>query len=257
MADAKSAGIQERITTIHDKAETAQDLQEEVQEIKTKRQKAEHKNRAFDALETVFQDLEEQFAQLMAWCNYASELDLAVSTERIASEVRATTETIHSFTGKTWEDFEDATEINEVEDTVREHRKVIKELTEDVRETVQDLATGTLDQVERRLTLLQIPDIGDEDDLEVCQNHQHYLKQIRDGALQGLNPATVADQHAQFETLEIDLGGDLSDDAKDVIWELLQDDTVTLAEIDETVLSDLKTLEQFSKRLSIQFTKQQ
>ena len=112
-----------------------------------------------------------------------------------------------------------------------------------------------MESVDRKLTLLQIPDIGDEDVGQTCRNYQYYLNKLADGKpTDDVSPDKWESHQAEFHDLDIGLGQKLTDEAKSVIWSLLEDETVTLAEIDEAVLDDLKTFEEFSERLSIQFT---
>ncbi|ELZ41477.1 hypothetical protein C463_12377 [Halorubrum californiense DSM 19288] len=247
--------VQSRIETLVNKSKEAQDLNEDLADIEKKRERASNKNDAFRDLKNKISETREQHQKLDTWSDYASRMDLEIPKDNISNLESDVERELRSLTSKGWDDFDDATAVRDVITKFENHRERFRELTSTVRETVQDDVTEELDSVDRTLTLLQIPDIGDNEAYETCRNYQYFLNKLADGKPRDdITPEKWESHHDKFHELSIDLGDDLTGDAKDVIWSLLEDETVTLAEIDEAVLDDLKTFKEFSRRLSIQFT---
>jgi DNA-binding ferritin-like protein (Dps family) len=247
--------LQARIEGLVEKGQRAERLHEDVQEIEQQRQTAKYKNEAFDELQSVIEATYEQYDLLQTWVDYAKRMGLTIPTDDIESRQEAIERDIYDLLERSWADFEDAEAVGTVHDAFETHREDIKELTDEIRSDVQQFVDGELESVERTMTLLQIPDIGDEDDRETCEHYKYYLGKLARGTpRQDVTPHKWTTHHDRFHALDIDLGENLSQAAKDVIWNLLNDETVvTLADLDEAVLDDLKTFEEFSKRLSIQF----
>jgi hypothetical protein len=247
--------VQRRIRVLKEKSKRAQNLTEDLQDIQQKRERAANKNDAFDNLKRKISETREQYERLGIWAEYASRMGLGIPEDDILDRQATVERKLQSLTSKTWDDFDDATAVRAIIEELEDHRKSFREFTTTVREAVQENVDEELDSVERTLTLLQIPDIGDEEADQTCQYYQYFLNKLADGNPRNdVTPSKWESSHNQFHELDIDLGEGLSEDAKDVIWALLEDETVTLAEIDEAVLDDLNTFEEFSKRLSIQFT---
>lgn len=249
--------LQDRIETLVDKGEYAQELAEEVEKIQQQRERASSKNDAFRELATKVRNTREQHHQLQTWAKYATRMNVGISRNGIhdrQSQVEGDTQSLQE---RTWDDFENVSEIRDTITIFEDHREAFRDLTTTVREAVQNEVDDELESVDRVQTLLQIPDISDEEAEQTCRNYQYHLKKLADGKPEDdVSPDKWESYHSDFEALDIDLGDDLTDDAKEVIWLLLEDETVTLAEIDEAVLDDLKSFKQFSERLSIQFTTQ-
>lgn len=251
----KSVSVRDRIEALADKSERAKDLSDDLQDIQQKRERAKNKNDAFRGLDRKISETREQYEQLELWAEYASRMSVNIPDGDIQSHQADVERELQDLTTKTWTDFENATVVRGIIADFEDHRKAFRECTTTVRDAVQDYVARELESVERTLTLLQIPDIGDEDAKKTCDVYQYFLNKLADGKPSNdVTPDKWESYHEEFHELDIDLGDEMSDDTKGVIWALLEDETVTLAEIDEGVLDDLNTFEEFSKRLSIQFT---
>ncbi len=247
--------VQDRIESLAEKSERAEKLAEDVDDIEKKRERASNKNDAFEDLERKIANTREQYQQLELWTEYADRMGVEIPKDGILDRRSDIERKLQSLTRKTWDDFHDASDVRDIVAEFEKHREALRDFTRAVREAVQDEVDEELEAVERTQTLLQIPDIGDDEAEKICREYRYYLNKLADGKpSDDVTPEKWESYHGKFAALDIDLGEDLTDDAKDVIWDLLEDKTVTLAEIDEAVLDDLKTFEEFSKRLSIQFT---
>jgi len=247
--------VQGRVKALTDKSSRAQELTEELQRIQQKRERAANKNDAFRDLKQKVSEIREQYEQLELWSEYASRMSVSIPEDDIQTQQSDVERKLRELTSNTWDDFENATAVREVIMEFEGHRKAFREFTTTVREAVQEHVDDELDSVNRTLTLLQIPDIGDGAGEQTCDYYQYFLNKLADGKpSDDITPDKWESYHNEFHELDIDLGEGLSNDTKNVIWALLEDETVTLAEIDEAVLDDLNTFEEFSKRLSIQFT---
>ncbi|WP_336330829.1 hypothetical protein [Haloarcula sp. CGMCC 1.2071] len=247
--------VQARIEALTNKSERVQELTDELQGIQQKRERAANKNDAFRDLERKVSETREQYERLELWSEYANRMGIGIPDDDIQARQSDVERKLQELTSNTWDNFENATAIREVIREFEGHRKAFLEFTNTVSEAVQKYVDDELDSADRTLTLLQIPDIGNEAAEQTCDYYQYFLNKLADGKpSDDVTPDKWESYHDEFHELDIDLGGGLSDDAKDVIWALLEDETVTLAEIDEAVLDDLNTFEEFSKRLSIQFT---
>jgi hypothetical protein len=247
--------VQRRIEALTDKSERARELTDELQGIQRKRERAANKNDAFRDLERKVSETHEQYEQLELWSAYASRMGVDIPEDDIQTRQSDVERELQELLNSTWDGFENATAVREVITELEGHRKALRGFTTTVREAVQEYVDDELDSVDRTLTLLQIPDIGDEVAEETCNYYQYFLNKLADGRPNDdVTPDKWESYYDEFHELDIDLGEGLSDDTKEVIWALLEDETVTLAEIDEAVLDDLNTFEEFRKRLSIQFT---
>jgi hypothetical protein len=247
--------VQERIETLTDRGERARELTEELQDIQQKREQAASKNNAFRDLKKKISEVREQYEQLKLWMKYASRMSVCIPENDIQSRKSDVKQDLQSVTAKTWDDFDNGSTVREVISSFENHRKSFRRFTTTVREAVQENVEQELESVGRTQTLLQVPDIGDTAAEKTCRNYQYFLDKLANGEpSDDVTPSKWESHHDEFHELEIDLGEGLGDDTKDVIWALLEEQTVTLAEIDEAVLDDLNTFEEFSKRLSVQFT---
>lgn len=252
---AQEKTVQERIDELVAKADRADDLYERVQRIEHHRQRSQNKNRGFAALTSKLDEIEEQYNQLASWVQYAGTLSIDVPEDELQDAVDTLSRDTRSVRESTYEDFDDRGDIDTVIEAFEDHRTTLRELTADVRGDVQDAVDEELTSVNRLRSLLQIPDIGSESDETVCEDYWYVLRQLEKANLKNTSPAAFADARDAFVDLDISLSGyGLSDQAEDVIWAILEDETVTLADIDTEVLEDLKTFEEFSNRLSVEFT---
>lgn len=250
--------VQSRIEAIASKAARAEELSEEAQQIEKKQQLADSKNSGFRALQSTLAEVREQYEQLVSWTQYASELNVTVQQDQTRDLLDDISRDLQSFKQRTYDDFDSRSAVDDIEEEFEGYRKDLLEQTRDVRNKVQDEAGEELDAVQRIQSLLQIPDIGTEEDQTVCNDYWYDLTQLEKGNLQNVGHDDLAADKEAFESLDISLEGfGLTDEAQEVIWDILRDEAVTLADIDTEVLNDLKTFEEFSNRLSVEFTNQQ
>lgn len=249
--------IQDRLTSIESKAQQVNELHEEVQQIEKKRTEARNKNSGFEALQRKLSEVHEQYEQLEKWAQCADRMEVDVDREELLSvvdDVRHDVDTLHELG---YDDFNDRSDIDDRIETFETHRNTLRDHADAVKNSVQEAAESEREAVDRIRSLLQIPDIGTADDSTVCQNYRYILVELQKANLQNVTLERLEQFREEFHALEIGLGDDLSDEAKDVIWDILEDETVTLADISGDVLSDLKHFEEFSNRLSVEFTESQ
>lgn len=251
----RSRSIQERIDSISSKASEVADLVTEVDNIKAKRERAESKNRGFESLDNQLGDVGGQYDRLETWVAIADEFDVTVDRGEIRSAIDAVDSEIQSLLDKQYNDFHDRSDVDEMEESFKDQEKALRDLTWTVESDVQDVASEESQSVDRIRSLLQIPDIGTDDDDTVCATYQKDLTSIKHGHLHEIDIGQLSDNRNAFHSLDIGLGDELSDEAKDVIWKILEDEEVTLAGVSSEVLTDLKRFEEFSERLTVEFRK--
>lgn len=247
--------IQDRIESISDKADRVSALTKAADQIQTKRERTQAKNDGFDVLDSRINNVQEQYDQLEKWVVVAEYLDVSVNRSEIRAAAEELDSTIDSFLEKRYHDFHKRADVDDVVQSFDEHRVTLRDHTEEVQQDVQEVANRETQSVNRILSLLQIPDIGTAEDKTVCDNYQYLLEQIRLGNLNSIDLDRLAQHRDDFHSLDIGLGDGLSEEAKDVIWSILENDEVTLSEVSSEVLADLKSFEEFSKRLTVEFTR--
>lgn len=249
--------IQNRITAIETKAEQVAELDDEVRKIEAKRTEAKNKNTSFQSLKQKLADVHEQYEQLEKWVQCTDRMSIAVDREELRADIDDVSRDIEGLLENEYEDFDDRNEIDDYIDVFETHRTMLRDRTDSVKAVVQEEAESERQAVDRIRSLLQIPDIGTEDDSTLCENYRYVLQELQKGNLHNVTLDKLEKYRIEFHSLDIGLGDDLSEDAKDVIWNILEDETVTLADISSEVLSDLKHFEEFSNRLSVEFTESQ
>lgn len=251
-------GVNDRIDRIQKKTEEIEDLREDVGKIQSKQRSADKKNREFEDVDSKLKNTKEQYEQLIKWTNYAKRMRTGIPRSRIDSTVNELSRDIQKFLSSSFDDFEDAAAVKEVKETFEGHQKELANLTRIVRDNVQECAESELNAVDRTLSLLEIPDIGDEDSEQTCKDYHTHLMQLKKGKLEETSPERWEELHAAYDSLDISLDAyDLSEESKNLIWDLLDEETtIYLADLDEDALTDLKTFEIFSQKITIQFTTQ-
>lgn len=246
--------LNDRIDVIHEKAKEAEELYEDAQQIETKRAEATKKNRAFDDLKQEFANVQGQLQSTKQWVDVAQQLGVEVDSKLNTDLIVEIKNYADRFSQRSYEGFENEEKIDSIQERVESKRKKLKELTREIRDDAQSIVSDLLQSVLQKETLLKIPDIGSKEDQQVCDDLKTTLKSIKRGDISFKTAEIYRKRREEYDALEISLDKyDLTNEAEEVIWNLLDDETVTLADIDEAVLSDLKTLEEFSNKLSIQF----
>ena len=246
--------VSDRIEELNNKANQAEDLYKEAQKIETRRTEATKKDHAFNDLKQEFVYVENQFRSTKQWVDVAREFEIKVDPLLDKKLILGIKDYTDRFSQRQYTSFKDEDEINTIRRRIESKRKKIRDSTKDIRENTQSEASELLESVLQKETLLQIPDIGSEDARQVCNDLESTLKSIKRDELSPDTAEIYRRQQKEYDSLKISLDRyNLTDTTEQVIWELLDDETVTLADIDESVLSDLKTLEEFSNKLTIQF----
>lgn len=246
--------IQDRITSIETKAQQVDELHEEVHQIENKRIEAQNKNSGFEALHRKLGEVHEQYGQLEKWVQCADRMSVDVDHGELRATVEDVRHDVDTLQELEYDDFRDRSDVDDRIETFETHRNTLRDHADTVKKDVQEVAESEREAVDRIRSLLQIPDIGTAEDSTVCENYRYVLTELQKANLQNVTLDRLEQFREEFHALEIGLGDYLSDEAKGVIWDILEDETVTLAGISSDVLSDLKRLEEFSNRLSVEFT---
>lgn len=259
MSESETAPIADRVDRIHQKTERIKDLNEDVARIVKKQQVADAKNREFEEVESKLGELREQYEQLMEWVEYAKRMDgVEIPQSQIEDQINALAQDLRGFTSAKFEDFEDESKVKDQLDMFEGHRDLLSKIAMTVRQRVQSTVETDLNSVGQTLTLLEVPDIGDHESDQTCENYRYHLRQLKNGNLNKTSPEKWSEFSNKYESLNVSLDAyDLSEDSKHIIWNLLDDkETVHLADIDAEALEDLKTFEDFSNIISVQFKTQ-
>lgn len=250
--------ITERVERIQTKTDRIQKLQDEVKKIAQKQKTADQKNREFEDVRDNIRKVQEQYERLMEWSEYGERMDISMPEPEINALIDNLATDLRSFTSKSFEDFDDDSEVRTLTTTFEDHRTSLSSRTDTVREAVQNTVEDEVDSVERTQTLLQVPDIGDDDAETTCDNYWYHLRQLQRGNLGNTSPKKWEKFNAEYEGLAISLNAyDLSEKSETLIWDLLNDDeTVHLSDLDGETLSDLKTFEEFSDIIELRFSTQ-
>jgi hypothetical protein len=259
MSETEITPIADRVDRIHQKTERIKDLHEDVDEIVKKQKIADEKNREFEEVESKLGEVREQYEQLTEWVEYAKRMeDTEVPKSQIENQVNKFAQGLRDFTSAEFDDFEDRREVKDELTTFEGYRKDLSEVAATVRQRVQSTVDKELNSVEQTITLLEVPDIGDKDREQTCENYRYHLRQLKKGNTDNTSVKKWSEFADEYESLNISLDAyNLSEDSKRIIWNLLDDDkTVYLADLDAEALEDLKTFEDFSNIISLQFTTQ-
>lgn len=254
--------VQERAASITEKQNKVAELETDAEEIEKRREEAERKNSAFRSLHSTLNDLQNDYTTLRQWQSLADVMGVSYNVdaiEKVKSDIEGDLRTI---TNTDFEGFEDAQEIRDLKTEVTAHNQELDERQRDIQNHIEDHCEDLLEELATKLTVLRIPDIGSKQDETVIEEFQQFLRAHKQGDLHQ-NPATrykelsetYADIEISFEAVQEEY--DIGDEAMEELKKLLDNQQVTLANIDESVLSDLKNLTEFSRLLTIQFTEEQ
>lgn len=259
MSETETAPIVDRVDRIHQKTERIRNLHEDVDSIVEKQKNADAKNREFEGVDSKLGEIQEQYEQLMEWVEYARRMDdIEVPHSQIEHQINTLGQNLRELASAEFGDFEDESEVKDELSTFEGHREALADIASTVRQEVQSTAERELNSVGRTLTLLEVPDIGDEDTEQTCENYRYHLRQLKYGYLDKTSPEKWSKFKDRYESVNISLDAyDFTEDSKHIIWNLLdEEETVHLADLDAEALKDLKTFEDFSRIISLQFTAQ-
>lgn len=258
MSETETVPIAERVNRIQQKTEQIEDLHEDVDGIIEKQKIADQKDREFEEVESKLEEVREQYERLMELVEYANRMDIMVPQSEIEDQINALVQELRDFRSAEFDDFADASDVKDQKETFESYRESFSETAATVWGRVQSTVETELNSVGQTLTLLEVPDIGDEESEQTCQNYLYHLRQLKNGNLNRTSPEKWSEFADKYESLDISLDAyDLSEDSKRIIWSLLnEEETVHLADLDAEALKDLKTFEDFSSIISLQFTTQ-
>lgn len=255
MTENQSA-IFQKVNALDELRTQAEKLEEDIDDLEKLEKKYERKNKALNSLSQKVEDTKSEYLNLRRWQALAAVLESDFPESRISTAVDELSKKLNDISEMKYDDFEDAEEIRALEDDFEKHRIEIQKCVREIQSAVESVSKIQLDQIKPTNTVLRIPDIGTEEQARTVQQFQSALSQIVRGEL--VNPDKLREHKNEYEDIEINIDYvaeqyGLSDDAAEELLDFLDNEAVTLHEIDSEVLSELTALEEFSKRLTIQF----
>lgn len=250
--------ILEQVSTIEERHRKASNLAKDAQKTNERRKEAERKNNAFQSLRSKIEDVQSEYETLHKWRSLADAMGVAYDAEAIDQLKRKMTTKLQTITETEFDGFEDDQEIRELEADFVDNSAEIDNQQSDIQYQIEKRSDELLDELATKRTVLRIPDVGSEDDEQLIEEFQQFLRHHRSGNLQQVPAARYNELSEQYDNIRISFDVvqdeyDIGDDAMSELKKLLNNKQVTLAEIDEDVLNDLKNLPQFSQLLTIQF----
>lgn len=250
--------IQDLITSVKSRREQASELSDKAEKIEKRRREAERKN---DALRTLYSELRsynDDYQTLLKWESLADIMEAKYNSNTLERVEEKTQQSLHEFTQKNFDDFEDADEIRDIKQNINAQHTQLDEQQQEIQRSIEDQCEKLLEELETKQTVLRIPDIGSEHDEEIIEEFKQFLEYHKNGYLQEEPAARYNELSEAYNDIEISFEAiqqeyDIGDEAIDELKKLLNNERVTLAEIDETVLNGLKNLAEFSQLLTIQF----
>lgn len=251
--------ITERVTSIDERHETVKELAEEAKQTEQRRKEAERKNDALRSLTTKLENFQSDYQTLRTWRSLADAMDVQYDSdaiEQLKTDVEAVLRTV---TNTEFDGFEDSQEIRDLEADVGDHHEELDDRQRNVQNQIENRCEELLEELATKRTVLRIPDVGSDEDEQVIEDFQEFLQYHNRGNLQRDPAGRYEDLESEYADVEISFDAvqeeyDIRDEAMDELKKLLNNEQVTLAEIDEAVLNDLKNLKEFSRLLTIQFT---
>lgn len=248
--------IETRVDRLSDLTDSVKKLEQEKNNIETKREKREQKNEAFNEVKKVINEAENAFEVLRRAVELADVIDASVPRHDIERTLDEYRPRLREFESKSYEDFADVNEISSTRKEFEAFRADLDAHKEAVKSNLTDAAEAELSDVVTRETILRIPDIGTSADTEAVNTYREKIASVKGGQI--IEAEALEEAKRQYSEVDIDIetirsNYSLSEDAGDLLLRFLRNETVTLADIDDGVLDELKTLEEFSNRLTIQF----
>jgi hypothetical protein len=249
-------GIKAQVDQLCKLANDVSDLKTNKENAEDKREKREQKNQAFNDVHEAISDAENEFSTLQQAVNLAEVLDTSVPRDNLEDVLNVYRPQIRSFRSKTYDEFEDVSDISTVRTEFKEFSEAINDHKETVKSNLTAAAASELSDLETLESILRIPDVGSKKDSDTVQTYKSKLQSVNRGQLIDANELRTAQK--EYSAIDIDIetvreNYGLSEDAGDLLLRFLGNEAVTLADVDKGVLDELKALEEFSKRLTIQF----
>lgn len=251
--------ITERVTSIRERHEKVSELEVEADEINARREAAKQKNNALRSLGSKLEDLQSDYKTLRKWQSLAEAMSVSYDTDAVSRLVGNIEKDLRTITNTDFEGFDDAQEIRDLEEDFDAHHKTLDERQRNIQQCVEKRCEDLLEELSTKRTVLRIPDVGSEKDEELIQDFQEFLQYHNRGNLQRNPAARYEELEDEYANIEISFEAvqeeyEIGDEAMEELRKLLNNEQVTLSEIDEDVLNDLKNLHEFSRLLTIQFT---
>lgn len=248
--------ISDRISSLGELAERVAELHDEKENIEGRRQQRLQKNNAFSEVESSISDAAKTFRVLRRATSLAERLDAHVPQSEIERTLDEYRPRLAAFQDRSYEEFDDVSEISDTRKEFDAFQTALNDHVSTVKENMESVADTELETVRTRETILRIPDIGTEEDASAVKSYKQILSSISSGHI--VDPDELESARAEYKTVDIDIETiieqyDLSEDSGNILLRFLRNETVTLAEVDDGVLDELKRLEEFSERLTIQF----
>ncbi|OVE82965.1 hypothetical protein [Natronolimnobius baerhuensis] len=252
----EKSGIKTRVNRLNDLADSVKTLEDEKENIETKRNNRKQRNQAFEEVWEAINDAKSSFNVLCTAVGLAAVLDAPAPRHNIERTLDEYRPQLREFESKSYDDFTDVNEISSTRKEFKAFQETLNEHKETVKTNLEAAADEELSDVETRETILRIPDIGTTTDTEAVTTYRKKIASIKRG--QFIDAEELKEAKQRYSEVDIDIGTirsnyGLSEDAGNLLLRFLRNETVTLADVDDGVLDELKTLEEFSKRLTIQF----
>lgn len=250
--------VLDQVSTIEERHGEVSELAKDAEKTNERRKEAERKNNAFQSLRSKIGDVQGEYETLHKWRSLAGAMGVAYDADAIDQLKRKMTTKLQTITETEFDGFKDGQEIRALEADFADYSAEIDNQQSDIQYQIETRSDELLDELATKRTVLRIPDVGSEDDEQLIEEFQQFLRDHRGGTLQQVPAARYNELSEQYDDIRISFdvvqdGYDIGDDAMSELKKLLNNTQVTLAEIDEDVLNDLKNLPQFSQLLTIQF----
>ncbi len=252
----EKSGIKARIDRLSKLTDSVSTLEEDKKNSDAKQKKQEQKNQAFEEVQEVISNIESNFSILCRAVDLAEVLDSSVPHQDIEQTLDEYRPILREFKSKSFDDFAGLNEINSIRKKFNKFEKALSDHTETVRDNLTAAATDELSEVKTRETILRIPDIGSPADAEAVSTYKDKINSIKRGQI--INVEELREAMQNYSEVDINIetirsNYKLSEEAGNLLFRFLRNETVTLADIDDGVLDELKALEEFSEKLTIQF----
>lgn len=250
--------VLDQVSTIEERHSKASDLAKDAEKTNERRKEAERKNNAFQSLRSKIRDVQSEYETLRKWRSLADAMGVAYDADAVDQLKSKMTIKLRTITETDFDGFEDDQDIRDLEDDFVDYSSEVDNKQADIQHQIETRCDELLDELATKRTVLRIPDVGSEDDEQLIKEFQQFLQDHKDGDLQQAPAARYNELSEQYKDIEISFDVvqdeyDIGDDAMSELKKLLNNMQVTLAEVDEDVLNDLKNLSQFSQLLTIQF----
>lgn len=251
--------VVDRVASIKERHQEISTLEEEAEKTNERRKEAEGKNIAFQSLRSKLEDVQGEYRTLRTWWSLADAMGVAYDADAVERLKNNMETDLRTITGTEFDGFEDDQEIRDLEGDFSDYRTELGDRQNEIQRRVETRCDELLQALATKRTVLRIPDVGSEDDEQVIEGFQKFLQKHKEGTLQQNAAAQYNELANQYDDVEISFDAvqkeyNIGDEAMIELKKLLNNKQVTLAEIDEDVLNDLKNLPEFSRLLTIQFT---